>query len=433
MNITDRIFSIFKIKSGSFFENSSSILLTRMSFSCSSLVIAIFIARNLGADQLGSFSIVMGLCAIFQYISILGYDTVVIREIAQDQNKGGWLIGQGIMLGVLSSSAGVLLMGLSGKLLNYPPAIMTSIMISSMVLLPCFLNVTAENIFIGLKKARYAFYTALIRESMWLFLSVWGICIDHHINVVIEAFIVSRIAGVVLMAIFLRRENILWWKNIHWQGLKEIFGLIPAFLVINLLSNVLLEVDVIILSKLVPVADVGYYNVAKKILRVSFILIFSMVSASFPLIVETMQKTQQQVLSYFKEISFRMLLVSLAIAAIIFVLAHALIGLFFGSAFIPTVRITHVLIWKIVPLGLAYLWSRFLMAANQQNKDVIALMIALPLFLFIGTIFVKWWGTIGLAIADVLTLSILASIHLYFVNQTIFSSTNMKATKNPLH
>ncbi len=411
-----------KIHSGSFFENSFSILLTRMSLSCSSLIITIFIARNLGPGPLGLFSVAMALCTIFQYLSILGYDTIVIREIGKDQDQGSWLIKNGILLGVLSCAVGAVLMAIIGNILNYSPLIMKSVYLSSLVLFPCFLNVLGENIFIGLKKARFAFYTALVRETAWLVLGVWWLSLSHDINAVIGAFIVSRMVGVVFLAYLLQQEKISWWGDFQVFKFKEILGLIPAFFLINLLSNLLLEVDVVILSKLVSVEDVGFYNVTKKILRVSFILIFSMVSASFPTIVETLHKNHKMIYSYFARLSFLMLIVSFSIATSVYFLAHTLINLFLGAAFLPTVKFIQVLIWKIVPLSLSFLWSRFLIAANQQNKDVVALMIGLPLFFVLSIVFVKEWGTLGMAYADILTLICLAFIHLHFVKRTVLPS-----------
>jgi len=412
--------AILRIRSGSIFENSSSILLTKMSLSFSSMIITVFMARKLGPDQLGLFSVAMGLCNIFQLISILGYDSIVVREIAKDQNKGGLLIQNGVVLGIISSAVGAFLMGFVGRSLNYSPIIIKSVYLSSIVLFPCFLNLLAENIFIGLKKARYAFYNAIVREMTWLLLSVCWLSMGKDYNAVIEAFIVSRIMGVILLAFFLRREQIHWWKGFHWHGFKETINLIPTFFFINLSSNLLLEIDIIILSKMVPVADVGFYSVAKKILRGGFMLIFSMISALFPSIVENIHQSRSHILFYFKKLTLRMFIINFSIATVVCILAHTIIILFMGHAFIPSVRFIHVLIWKIVPLAFVFLWSRFLLAANQQNKELLALMTGLPLFLITSVLFVRMWGAVGMAYADVLTISLLALIHLYFVNRTIF-------------
>lgn len=412
--------SILKSVPGSFSGNSFFILLTKMSFSFSALIVTIFIARKLGVYQLGVFSIVMGFYAIFQVFSIMGYDAVVIREIAKDQNKGGRIVQYGIVLGIFSSAVGACLMGIAGKFLNYSPIVMKIIYTSSYVLFPSFLNLLAETVFIGLRKPRFSFYTAIIRDMAWLLLCVWWLSIGQGIVAVIKALIVSKIIGVALFIYFLQREAVLWREDFHWTGFKEIIRLIPSFLLINLLSNLLLEADIIILSKLVPLADVGLYNVAKRFLRVSFILMLSIVSSMFPVIVETVHKKQNKILSCFNELSFRIFMISIVIAVIVLILARTIITVFLGNFFILSVSYIHVLIWKIIPLSLALLWSRFLVAANQQNKDVLALTLGLPLFLGLGILFIREWGVMGMAYADILTFICLALTHLYFVNRTIF-------------
>jgi len=410
------------MKTGSFFENSRFIFLTKTSLTCSTLIITILIAQKLGPDQLGVYSIAMGFYAIFQIMSMMGYDAVVVREIAKDQNKGDWLLGHGIVLGVFSSIIGAVLMGIAGRFLNYSPSIMKVIATLSIVLFPSFLNLLAETVFIGLKKAGFAFYTAIIREAVWLLLSMWWLSMGQGINAVLYAFVISRVIGVGLLVFFLHRERIFWWKNFHWIGFKEMVGLIPTFLMINLLSNLLMEVDVILLSKLVPVAEVGLYNLAKRVLRVSFTMVFSIVTAMFPVIVETMHKKRKEIFLCFNGFSFRILMISSIIAIFVSIFAHAIITVFLGPAFIQSVGYIHVLIWKIIPLSLGLLWSRFLIAANQQNKDLLALIIGLPMFLGLGILFVRVWGVIGMAYADILIFICIALCHLFFVNRTIFQT-----------
>ncbi len=409
----------FKNISGSVFENSVAILLTRMSLSCSSLIITILIARRLGSDELGYFSIAMSLCTIMQFISMMGYDTIILREIAKDSMKGGRFIQHGVVLGVFSSVIGMVLMAIIGKMMNYTPVIMKSVYISSIVLLPAFLNVLCETVFIGLKKAKYAFFTAIIREFSWLLLSIMWMNEASGIYAVIWAFIVSRIIGAGFLFYFLNKQNMAWCEYFDWVDLKKVIKLIPSFVAINVLANVLLEADIIILSHFAPAADIGFYSVTKKILRVSFILIFSVVTAFIPIIVETIHRNPAMVYSCLRRYSFRVLLLSGGIAMVVYAFSRSIVMMTLGLGFMPSVILVHILIWKIIPLGLSFLWSRFLMASNHQNKDVFALSVVLPIFLVSSVLCVKKWGVVGMACADIASMSILAGLHLYFVNRWV--------------
>lgn len=405
---------------GLIFENSSYILLTKACYSFASFLVISFMAIKMGPNQVGMFSIAMGLWGIFQLLSVLGYDVIVVREISKDKKLGERIIQHGLVLGFFSSFVASWLMIITGHLLNYSPGIMKSVCLSCWILLPYYINLLGENIFIGLKKARFSFFAAFARETVWVGLSVLSITKGMGYDSVILAFLISRIVGMLLMSYFFQLEGIFWWKNFHWLGIQETIALIPTFFFINSLTNFLGEADVVILSKLVPVVDVGLYKVTKGVVRVSFMSIYSIITSYFPNIVEAMRKPRHQILSYFNTITFQILVFSLLITVTIGCLARTIIMKFFGIHFIVTINLIHILIWKIIPLGLVYLWSRFLLAANQQSKELLSLVISVPIFIFAGIMLVKNLGIVGMAYADISTLIVLALINLYFVNRTLF-------------
>ena len=410
---------IEKIFSKSILENGMAIMLTKMSLSVSSLIITILMARQLGPEPMGVFAIVMGLFTIVQYISILGYDTVVVREIAKAPEQGSWLIQQGVVLGLMASLIGIPVMLMAGTILSYSFPVKVSLLLSSISLLPSFLNVLAESIFIGLKKARIAVTAAFVRESTWLVLSVGALAMSQDINLLIGAFVISRFVGVAMFIFFLHQEGLRWPNVIHWDKLLGLRHVLPTFLCINVANNLLQELDVIILSKFVPVADVGYYSVAKKILRVSFIIIFGLIMALFPVIVETLHKAHDSVVRCFEEYTLRVLYLSCLIAVTVFFLVGPLIGLVLGQGFTPSIALVQALIWKIIPLSLSFLWSRFLIAANHQSRDMLALAMGLGVYLVTSILWVKQWGIIGMVYADLLCIGLLAFLHFMFTDRAV--------------
>jgi O-antigen/teichoic acid export membrane protein len=404
-----------KTKSRPFIYHTTMIMLNRVSVSFFSFLVTVMIARQLGAVALGSFSIVMGILAVFQFLSVMGYENIIIRDIAGHHKRSRQLMSNGAVLGIISSLICAGLMITIGKVFQYSEGIFRLICFSTLILLPNFLNTISETLLIGLKKPQVALYASAIRDVIWFGLSFWGIHHFKNIDCVVVAFFISRVVALFIYLYLFAREKIGLVARPQWKGLSYL----QSFIFINIFSNVLMEIDIVILSKFASVAEVGFYSIAKKIIRVSFILLFSMTTASFPIISEAMGQGMEIVRSQFRMFSQRVLWISLALAIAIFGLSPFIIQIFFGKGYQPAIEIIHILIWRIIPLGLSFLWSRFLIAAHQQDRDVQALVMGFLIYVGVGIVLLKNYGYLGFAASDVIAITALALIHFLFVKDTL--------------
>jgi len=394
-------------------------MLTKISVPAASFLVIIVMARQLEPAAIGHFSIAMALYALFQFISLLGYDNIVIRDVAKDPTKSGLLIQNGLILGVLSSLLCAGCMVLASHFLHYSAPISKSIYLTTLIVFPAFVNVLAETLLIGLRKAQYAFYGSALRESLWVVLSLWWLPIYQSVDAIILAFLTSRIAGVLFFFFLFKRHEISLWEKSDGVFFKELLKIIPVFILINIFANILLESDVIILSQLVSVEDVGFYAMAKKILRIAFIVIFSVVTALFPIIAAAVNEPPGKLSRYFNSFSLRIFILAGLTVVFVYFFASHIVTLFFGAKFIKSADILQVLIFKVIPLSLSFLWSRFLISAHLQNKDVFALSMGLLTFVGLGIFWTQHIGYFGMALADITACTILALIHFYFVRQLL--------------
>ncbi len=397
-----------------FLANAGGVFLSRMTMPVASFVVLIAMTQALSPAQLGHFSIVMGLYALFQFISVLGYDNLVIRDVAKNPACASDLIGNGLLLGAAASFICALVMVILGYLFHYPPDVIKSIYLAVLILFPAFINSLAEAVFVGLKKSLVAFYGAALREGFWVVFSLWGLWVFKNVDTVIWAFFASRMLAAGAFFYLFKREKVAIAKKFNHVHLKSLVRVMPVFIGINVLSNIFFESDIIILSMFVTMADVGYYSVAKKVVRVGVIVFFSIITALFPLISEIMQGPRERWNGYFKKSSLKILAVVLLIVLPLYSFAGFIVKIFFGEKFFASIMILQIILWKMIPLSLSFLWSRFLISGDRQNRDLIAVSVGLVVFLCLGILGTKFLGTKGMAMADVTAVSILALLHLYF-------------------
>jgi len=410
-------------------KNSASILGARVILPLASFTLSIAVARLLGPEGLGHFAVIMSLYAIFSLLSGMGLDNLILRDVARQPEHAGEYFSHALVLGLLSSLACSLLMVAASHLLEYPPEIRRHILWLTLIFLPGFVNIVAELLFIALHKAGHAFFLALFREGTMIALSILWLLHGSGLRGVIYALVLSRVAGAVLAVLIFYRLGIRISGRLRPAFLRRLVALIPPFLFINLLSNILLELDIIILSRLIPAPEVGYYMVAKKLVRSSFLLIFSVVTAFFPDISQAFQRTDPRFGHLFQTLWRKILWGSIALAIFVFLVAEWAVLWTYGPAYAPAVSLMRTLAWILIPLSLSFLLSRFLIIGNQQNKDVAALGIAVLVLTTTGIAAALSLGAYGMVLANLLSISLLALCHFGLAKKYLFRPYADRLTK----
>jgi O-antigen/teichoic acid export membrane protein len=84
------------------------------------LVLSIFIARNLGDVIFGKYSFALAFVAIFAVFSDLGYNTLLIREVARDKSQASKYLNNVISMRALLSLVLFALIAVTINLMGYP-------------------------------------------------------------------------------------------------------------------------------------------------------------------------------------------------------------------------------------------------------------------------------------------------------------------------
>ncbi len=401
-------------------KNSVAILGARVVIPLSFFALSIVVARLLGPEALGHYAILMSLYAIFSLLSSMGLENLILRDVSRQPEKAGAYCSHALVLGAVSSLVCALLMLGTSHALGHDVAIRQHLPWLSLVFLPGFVNIIAELVFIARHRADLAFALALTREGSMVLLSILWLLQGHGLRGVLWALILSRLLGAALAMILFKALGVKLSRRLQPEFLKRLLVLIPPFLLINVLSNVLLEIDILILSSLVPAPEVGLYMVAKKLVRASFLLTFSVVTALFPDISQAFQRSDRRFEGLFKVLWRRTFWASSGLAGLVFLLAEWVVFLTYGPQYAPAATLMQILAWILVPLSLSFLLSRFLIIGDQQNKDLTALAIAVMVLAISGITGALGWGAYGMAVANLLSISLLAVIHFGLAQKFLF-------------
>lgn len=400
-------------------RNSISISLASILASVSLFILTFLVARKLGPGEFGGFSIGLSLFAIFEFISRLGLDNLLIREISKEESRVGVFFYHGILLGAISTSVCLVALIVTGIFLRYPWEVQRLIYAVGLLLLPYFLNFLSETICIALQKAQFALYTALVREAVMLILSIVFLAVGRNILYVIAAIFLSRCIGLLVFGYFFYRIKVKPILHLDTVFIKNLLRILPVFIFISIIFSLFWEIDIIILSKIVTLSEVGIYSIAKKLVRANFILLYGVATALFPVISYAFTSSKEE----FKRL-YALSMRYIFLLSVFMVLAMLwgipiFIRLFLGSRFIDSIPITKILVWSIIPWSLSFLLSRFLIAGGRQDKDLLALSIGLVSLTILGIALSYKSGVVGMSLAIIISLIILVCMHYFFVKKYV--------------
>ncbi|MDE2027458.1 MAG: oligosaccharide flippase family protein, partial [Candidatus Omnitrophica bacterium] len=326
-------------------------------------------ARHLGLEGFGIFTLVLSLYTMFELAVCFGFDNIIVREVALRHTNAKIYFTHGALIGAAASMMGGFLLVVLGNVMHYPSQIKASIGLVSLLLFPSFLYYLLENIFIGLERAKYILLSALGRDTMLIILGIVVLGRQGGINAVILVMLWARIFGFICLLCFAKLHKLELLSRLDFIFLDKMVRLLPTFWWIAVSSCLFLELDTVILSKVLPFSELGLYNLAKRIFRVANIFYFSFSMASYPKIAQCWGGPKDDLITIYRRYLWMMFVLCLSLVFLALFLSGFFIHVFFGDQYMPAMRYLKVLVWSSIPLGISLLLSRFLIAAHRQNKD----------------------------------------------------------------
>jgi O-antigen/teichoic acid export membrane protein len=397
--------------------NSLYIAVSKSTYTLASLLMSVMVARALGPFEFGLFALVLSIFMIFELLGILGIDNIIIRDVAQDHSKSNLFFTHGAIVGVITSAIFFIMIVAIGQVMHYELRVKHLLLLVSSILLPAFLSFLIESIFIAMQKTKYVLLSALYRDGFLLIVGYWVLSQGRGIEAVVIVMLMARIIGLLSMMVFAKRENILLFSSFNRAFFGDLVKVIPTFSFIGMSTSIYLEMDTLILSKVLPLPELGIYSLAKRIFRLGNIFYSSVALAFFPLISQTFLTSRPTLKALYRRLSGIILGLSLVLVVIALTCSPFFIKILFGEQYMPAMTYLSVLIWALVPFSLEFLMSRFLIAGHMQKENLICLLWGIGCLLVTGIYFSSQWQGLGMAAAYTFSTCVMAGMAYYYVHK----------------
>jgi O-antigen/teichoic acid export membrane protein len=397
----------------------------------STFVLTLYIARVFGAKSLGQFSVVMSLLLIFQTLSFLGQQQIIIREVARAPNKAGEYLTSGSLIVTFGGALGMLLMIITASLINYESAVVTYACVASLSLIPGALAMVGESVIQG--RERMQFITLAWAISGVLKLSLSLILLHQGVGLW-SIFLVLMLTNSALYFTYLWVIRRLWgYSRMRADPalIRHLRSLAGTFVVISIFGVVFKQVDVLMLGKMKDSATVGIYSAGFRLIQIGMQFLPAFMLALFPRMAEAFVRSPEQLRTIAERALKLLMTFIIPVATVTTVLADQLIYFFYGPGYGESAIALRILVWMLVLFFVNSVLYRTMLASDNERVTLRVAGVNMVSSVILNLLLIPRWGANGVAVASLVTTLIAVVQNYYYTARHLFKLNWLRLMGKP--
>lgn len=364
------------------------------------VVVGTAVARYLGPGQFGLLNYGLAIYGLFNIVSTLGLDYLVVREVTLDPSHEPQVLGTAFLLKGLASIVTTACAIVATRLLE--PGDTTLVII---VALMSFASISqafdvVDYFFQAQTKSRYAVVPrniAFVAGSLARLAAVF-----LHWNLLAFAWIAALevlLAEIGLAVSYARlRGPFLGW-NWHLPRARALLAESWPVLVSSLMIMVYMRSDQILLGKLASKAVVGQYTAAIRLSEIWY-AIPAVISASvMPRLLKGREQNPQQYYARLQRLYESMVLLSVGVAVCTQFAGPLVVRLLYGSQYAAASQILVIHIWTGVFVFVGWVSGQQCVHENLTASTMQRTLVGAILNVVLNLFWIPLWGGIGSALA----------------------------------
>ena len=383
-----------------------------------SFVLQVLIARRLGVDGLGHYTIALAYLNVSQVIAELGLPALLVRDLAQYPTHRRSYFRRLLAIQVVTSLLTWLGLIVLTLMLPYAPMTAMSLWLVGASLPLYAITSASQTLFQAGERMELIMGVEVLVNTLILVFSIGVLWSGGDELMLIAVIIVTQAISAILCLVLLWRSRILAAPQEHIRvHLPTLLRRTMPFFGLSLSDVLLQRLDILLLSVVAGPTVTGMYSAAYNVVRVLMKLIQSFWKALYP----TLSRLHRQSADRYRRLSalsLRLgLVMALPVAAIGFGVAPALLSLIFGGNYGDSGRTYQILIWA-APLFLIEVYATTLLMIEHQLRASLWISVVHIL----GTILLlppltQLLGANGAALAVVLAGGLGSVLSFYLLHQ----------------
>ena len=359
-------------------------------------------ARYLGPSNYGLVNYAALYTAFFTSFATLGLSSLLLKDFMENPKDAGIAVGTAIAMRLLSSTlSAISIVAIVAVVDRGERLTMTVVALYSMSL-----------IFQAFDTIQYWFQSRLESQYSTIATSVGYIIVSVYkvlllvLGKDVRWFAISNtvdyaVAAVVFLGLYKWRGG----PQLHISSAKgrALLRQSGSFILCGLMVSVYNCTDRFMLKHLLDEASVGYYATATSLATVWTFVLSAIIDSITPGIMQAHRADRVQFIRHNRQLYALVFYLSVAVSAVITLLARPAVSLLYGEAYLPAVRPMQIITWYTAFSYLGVARGAWVVCEEKQ-KYLTPLYIGSALVnVALNFLLIPHWGATGAAVASLLT------------------------------
>lgn len=364
----------------------------------SGLAIGILVARYLGPEQFGALAFAMAITSIMLPISKLGLDSIVVRDIVKEPQKGALILSNALKLRLAATLLAIPVMVFIAWALGQSPTVISIVAILGLANLIRSCEVL-ELYFRSQMRLDLSSKIGMLALSISALSKIGLVLATASLLFFALPLLLEALALAVLCYLFFRKIDspLLSFKLHDTKQMKGMLSDGLPLLLSAFLAAILLDIDQLLLAHFSGDATVGTYKIAVTMITATYFFAMAISRSSFPLLIKLSTEKPAQFIWLMQSLSLGLTLIGYAGICVIWLFGSPIILLLYGEDFLESVQVLSILSFglPIVYLGfMRNIWNRI---HNIIRFELIATLLATAFNITLNIALIPHFGSIGAA------------------------------------
>ena len=385
-----------------------------------SVLVWVFLARWRDAEELGAFTVVMGLYALFFNVCSCGLQPYFVAEISRrravkaDSNLDAFF-GTAVSFLICSGAICAIASAALGFWLTATAEARTANAILSLALIPTALITFAEASSIAAGRGRLIASVTTLENFLRTVVPLILIIAGGSMTWICVSFLAVRIVALLVYR----------WQNKAGEFVFEktefakLLRVAPTFAGTIFFSALNWQIPILLLAAVAIKSESARFGVASRFFIPAAIFAAGFANAVQPGLTREWEKSAAAGAAYLRRRAGLVLLVTGAAAVLSPFLSPFVLSFLFGAKYTDAARVLDLLAVAVVPFALVVVTARGLVAANAARIDLYANIAGAIVCLAVGAQLVPLSGATGAAWAQIVSFAVMAIIEVGFLSVTV--------------
>ncbi len=368
--------------------------------------------RYLGTRDYGLYTVATTIGFFVGLFADLGISTIVTREISRKPRIASAFFARVLGAKLSLSVFAVLFLIVYLKFANYDARSNQVIATSAISAIVGSFSMAAFGVFRGVEKMQYEAFGVSLDKTISVAIGILVLLLGYDIRVFIWSFVISTTVLFCYYYYVLYKKILDFKISFRKKQSLVILGVSAYLGVSAFLSMAYNYLDILMLSKMGGMADIGFYSAAYRILMVTRIFPTILSTAFLPQL-SARHSDRKKLASLFSEGVSYLWLIIIPLIPGAFYLADPIITFICGADFAPGGPALQILAFAAGAQMVNIFFVPLYIALNEQRKIVHFQVVGLVLNITLNLILIPVLSFIGAAIATVATEAIILLL-IYF-------------------